>query len=91
MIPPDSKRQAVRQAVKVLVVSEQRGCQVIGQLHSTQCYEKHVPKDEALLRQRIIELASDYGRYGYWRVTALLRNEGWIVNQKRVQCICREE
>ena len=38
-----------------------------------------------------IELASEYGRYGYRRVTALLRNEGWIVNHKRVQRIWRQE
>jgi len=34
--------------------------------------------DEEHLTSRIIELASQYGRYGYRRVTALLRNEGWI-------------
>ena len=91
MIAPDSKRQAVRQAVEVLDVSERRACQVIGQPRSTQRYDKQVPEDEELLRQRIIELASEYGRYGYRRVTALLRNEGWVVNHKRVQRIWREE
>ena len=91
MIAPDSKRQAVRQAIETLDVSERRACQVIGQPRSTQRYDKQVPKDEELLRQRIIELASAYGRYGYRRITALLRNEGWIVNHKRVQRIWREE
>lgn len=91
MIAPDSKRQAVRQAVETLDVSERRACQVLDQPRSTQRYEKQVPDDEALLRERIIELASEYGRYGYRRVTALLRNEGWIVNHKRVQRIWREE
>lgn len=88
---PDSKRQAVRQAVEAIDVSERRACQVIGQPRSTQRYDKQVPGDAELLRQRIIELASKYGRYGYRRVTALLRNEGWIVNHKRVQRIWREE
>ncbi len=91
MIAPDSKRQAVRQAVEALDVSERRACQVIGQPRSTQRYDKQIPEDEELLRQRIIELASEYGRYGYRRITALLRNEGWIVNHKRVQRIWREE
>jgi len=72
-------------------ISERRACQVIGQPRSTQRYDKQVPGDEELLRQRIIELASEYGRYGYRRVTALLRNEGWIVNHKRVQRVWREE
>jgi transposase InsO family protein len=91
VIAPDSKRQAVRQAVEALDVSERKACQVIGQPRSTQRYDKQVPDDEELLRQRVIELASEYGRYGYRRVTALLRNEGWIVNHKRVQRIWREE
>jgi transposase InsO family protein len=40
---------------------------------------------------RIIELAREYGRYGYRRITALLRGEGWRVNAKRVQRIwCQE-
>ena len=40
---------------------------------------------------RIVELASQYGRYGYRRVTVLLRNEGWRVNHKRVERIWRQE
>jgi len=91
VIAPGSKRQAVRQVVEALEVSERRACQVLGQPRSTQRYDKQVPDDEELLRQRVIELASEYGRYGYRRVTALLRNEGWIVNHKRVQRIWREE
>jgi transposase InsO family protein len=91
VISPDRKRQAVRQAVEVLNISERRTCQVIGQPRSTQRYDKQGPADEELLRQRIIELASEYDRYGYRRVTGLLRNEGWIVNHKRVERIWREE
>ena len=40
---------------------------------------------------RIIELAKEYGRYGYRRITALLRGEGWRVNHKRVERIWRRE
>lgn len=39
----------------------------------------------------IIRLAGQYGRYGYRRITALLRAEGWHVNAKRVQRIWRRE
>ena len=41
--------------------------------------------------KRIVELASEYGRYGYRRVTALLRREGWQVNHKRVERLWRQE
>ena len=47
--------------------------------------------DEVLLTDRIIELAMDYGRYGYRRITALLQMEGWKVNHKRVERIWRTE
>lgn len=40
---------------------------------------------------QIISLASRYGRYGYRRITALRRNDGWRVNHKRVERIWRQE
>ena len=43
-----------------------------------------------MLEQRIIQLAGTYGRYGYRRITALLRREGWRVNHKRVERIWRQ-
>ena len=39
----------------------------------------------------IVALATTYGRYGYRRITALLRQAGWVVNAKRVQRIWRQE
>ena len=50
-----------------------------------------IADDEARLTARIVALASEYGRYGYRRITALLRREGWWVNVKRVQRIWRQE
>ena len=43
------------------------------------------------MTERIIGLAKAYGRYGYRRITAMLRNEGWKVNHKRVERIWRKE
>jgi len=50
-----------------------------------------VPDDEPPLVKRMIELATQYGRYGYRRITALLRREGWKVNHKRVERLWRRE
>jgi transposase InsO family protein len=91
VISPDRKRQAVNQAIQVLEVSERRACRVVGQSRATQRYNKRPADDEDFLTTRVIELASQYGRYGYRRVTALLRNEGWIINHKRVERIWRRE
>ena len=72
-------------------ISERRACRVLQQPRSTQRNPKVIPEDEYLLRAKVIELASAHGRYGYRRVTALLRNQGWIVNHKRIERIWREE
>jgi putative transposase len=81
----------VQQAIEALHVSERRACRVIGQPRGTQRYHKRLLDDEILLTQRIIELATKYGRYGYRHIIALLKNEGWIVNHKRVERIWRKE
>ena len=43
------------------------------------------------MRERTIDLALEYGRYGYRRITALLNEEGWNVNHKRIERIWRQE
>jgi putative transposase len=74
-----------------LDISERRACRTIGQPRSTQRKAQLVRDDEAGLSAAIIRLAGEYGRYGYRRITALLRTEGWRVNAKRVQRIWRRE
>src|SRR5664279_2240577 len=49
------------------------------------------PDDEATLTADIIALATQYGRYGYRRITAILQNAGWVVNFKRVERIWGRE
>ena len=72
-------------------VSERFACRVLGQHRSTQRKHPKTPEDEAALTADIIALASQYGRYGYRRITALLRDAGWLVNLKRVERIWRRE
>ena len=63
----------------------------MGQARSTERYCRKGKSDEKPLTERIVALASSYGRYGYRRVTALLRREGWRVNHKRVERIWRQQ
>ena len=74
-----------------LTVSERRVCKVLGQYRSTQRHVALVKSDKDALTRTIVELASRYGRYGYRRVTGLLREAGWKVNKKRVERIWRSE
>ncbi len=71
--------------------SERRVCRAIGQARSTQRYERKIADDEERLRNQIVALASEYGRYGYRMITGMLRNDGWRVNHKRVERIWRQE
>lgn len=72
-------------------MSERRACQAVGQSRSTQRHQPRTREDEEALREAIIKLACRFGRYGYRRITALLRGAGWKVNHKRVQRIWRQE
>lgn len=72
-------------------VSQRRACLVLGQPRSTQRHVRKVPEDEEKLVEQIVTHANQYGRYGYRRITALLRDEGWKVNYKRVERIWSQE
>lgn len=72
-------------------ISERRACRALGQHRSTQRKIPTTSDDEEALTADIIELARQYGRYGYRRITALLRRAGWSINKKRVERIWRRE
>ncbi len=76
---------------RALGVSERRACRVVGQARATQRYRSSQPGKDKRLRQRMRKLARKHKRYGYRRIWALLRREGWHVNRKRVQRLWREE
>lgn len=61
------------------------------QPRSTQRYERRKKTDEPVLSRRLRELVRLRPRFGYRRLTALLRSEGWKVNAKRVHRLCRQE
>ena len=91
VLGPERRRACVRHVQAALGVSERRACRTLGQPRSTQRRVRRVRDDEAALTEAIVALAAEYGRYGYRRITALLRTEGWRVNAKRVQRIWRRE
>ncbi|MCL7959776.1 MAG: IS3 family transposase [marine benthic group bacterium] len=91
LLSPERRRRCVMHVVKKFGASERRACRVLGQVRSTQRRQARKRPDEEALRTDVVKLASRYGRYGYRRVTALLRAEGWVVNHKRVERIWRQE
>jgi putative transposase len=73
-----------------LEVSERRACRVIGQPRATQRYRSRRATQERALLKEILTLSARNPRYGYRRVWALLRKEGFHVNKKRVHRLWRE-
>ncbi|MBT3554229.1 MAG: IS3 family transposase [Chloroflexi bacterium] len=92
LLSPSRRRKCVERVQRVLPgVSERRACMVLNQPRPTQRRTLKILDDEESLTQEIIKLAVRFGRYGYRRVTALLRDQGWKVNHKRVERIWRRE
>jgi putative transposase len=81
----------VKHAQEAYGLSERHACRLLGQGRGTQRYEGVARSDEGALTQAVIALATKYGRYGYRRITALLRTAGWRVGKDRVQRIWRRE
>jgi putative transposase len=76
---------------KKFEVSERRACKAIGQPRSTQRYLGRKAERDKPLIERMLVLSKENPRYGYRRVWALLRREGWRVNAKRVYRLWRAE
>jgi transposase InsO family protein len=91
VVTADQRRQAVRFLQERLGVSERRACRALGQHRSTQRQQtKKAPEGERWLVARMLELVRKHPRFGYRRIWALLRREGWRVNRKRVYRLWRQ-
>jgi len=81
----------IQRVTQALSVSERRACKVLEQARTTQRRNLSPPSDEKQLTEDILALVTRYGRYGYRRITAMLKDKGWQVNHKRVERIWRKE
>jgi putative transposase len=90
VVKPAARRDVVRYLRQEWAMSERRNCRLVRVWRATQRYKKK-REDSGDLRQRLRELASQYPRYGYWRIYRKLRRQGVRVNHKRVYRLYREE
>jgi putative transposase len=79
-----------RWAQEAYQISERRAARVVGLARMSMRYRSRRPMQEGL-RHRLRELAAAHVRYGYRRLTVLLRREGWAVNAKRVYRLYDDE
>jgi transposase InsO family protein len=91
LLSPARRRACIDRVRAELNVSERRACRALGQHRSTQRKLPVGRADEDRLVADMIELTRQYGRYGYRRIAALLRDAGWQVNDKRVERLWRRE
>jgi len=90
MVTPDAKREAVAHAREHHGLSERRACRLVGVSRRVIRYEP-TRGDDAGLRHRLRELASERRRFGYRRLGYLLEREGITPNHKKLLRIYREE
>ena len=73
-------------------VSERHACRVVGQARSTQRLDPPVPSDdEELLRAFLRRFSTDRPRWGWKRAAIAARDAGWLVNNKRIHRLWRDE
>jgi putative transposase len=84
------RRQDVALVMAEHRLSERHACKLLDMDRTSYRYAPH-PDRNAVLREKLVELAKQKPRYGYRRLLALLGRRGWIVNHKRLERLYREE
>jgi putative transposase len=90
MVRPSVRREGARLLVEKFEVSERRACRVVGLSRSTHRYRSRIQEPDGL-RKKLREHAARRRRWGYKKLTVLLRRDGYAVNHKRVYRIYRDE
>jgi putative transposase len=90
VVTADQRRQAAAYLHTQFAASERRVCRLLKLARSTRRYQPQVRDGEVRLVQRMTILAGRHPRFGYRRIGALLRRDGWTVNAKRVRRLWRQ-
>jgi len=91
MVSPSSRRRAVKRVVEKGLVRAAQACRALGLARSSYYELPESTPERRRMRQQIVALSQKHPRYGYRRVTALLRRNGHAINAKRVQRVRRQE
>ena len=91
MVSPTNKRRAVKIVVEESLGATAQACRALGLSRSGYYRVKKASAESRRMRKGIIALSQKHPRYGYRRVTVMMRREGFVINTKRVQKVRREE
>jgi transposase InsO family protein len=86
-----SAKREVVQEMMTAGISERAACRAVGLSRSSQRYQAHDDTARRRVAAAVVDLARQHRRYGYRRITALLRRQGERINHKRVWAIWKEE
>ena len=87
---PAAKRDAVVHLCGAHQVSQRRACSVLNVDRSSVRY-RSVRLDDGDLRKAMRAVAAERRRFGYRRIHVMLQRQGWLVNQKKLRRLYREE
>jgi putative transposase len=91
-VSPASRRALAHQVVAEGLCSRRAACRFLRLARSTFSYRGRPPTPmEERLRKRLLALSAEHPRYGYRRIAALLRREGWRVGKRHIQRLRRRE
>lgn len=91
MVSPSAKRRAVKMSVEEGIGKAATACRALGLARSSYYRPNRSSLESRRVRKEVLELSEKHPRYGYRRITALLKREGFEVNAKRIARIRREE
>jgi transposase-like protein len=90
MVSPGHRKQVAKEVVEVGMCSGRAACRFLHLSRSTYWYQDRMPTArEQQLVMRLKELSDKHSRYGYRRIAALLRREGWSVGKRHIQRLRR--
>jgi len=91
VVSPSAKRRAVKTVIETGVSTTAQACRALGLARSSYYRNSTMSPQRRQVHGQIVALSQEHPRYGYRRVTALLRRAGHEVNAKRVQRVRRQE
>lgn len=90
MVSSSSKRRAVKFAVEEGLGCSAVACRALGLARSSYYRVSQVTDETVVMQQEILRLSEEHPRYGYRRITAMMKRGGYSINEKRVLRVRRE-
>ena len=77
------RKECVKKVVKKHSISIRQACKLFSISRTAYHYVKKTSENGEEVK-RLFEIAYRYPTYGYWKIYYLLRDEGFVINHKRV-------